>query len=87
MLLPCLISTKYCDIIKMATPYKARMTALYVICFHIFRHLTQKFLDIRLKEVPLGYVSMPAKFLCNLTKNLTAHLTHNLCAVLPYKNL
>lgn len=25
---------------------------------------------------------MPAKFLYNLTKNLTAHLTHNLCAVL-----
>jgi len=26
---------------------------------------------------------MPAKFLYNLTKNLSAHLQHNLCAVLP----
>jgi len=26
---------------------------------------------------------MPAKFLYNLTKNLTAHLQHKLCAVLP----
>ena len=26
---------------------------------------------------------MPAEFLCTLTKNLTAYLTHNLCAVLP----
>ena len=51
----------------MAIPHKAHLTALHVICLHIFRHLTQKFLDIRPKEVPLGYVSMPAKFLCNLT--------------------
>ena len=27
---------------------------------------------------------MPAEFLGNLTKNLTTHLSHNLCAVLPY---
>ena len=27
--------------------------------------------------------SMPAEFLYNLTKNLTAHLQYNLCAVLP----
>jgi len=31
----------------------------------------------------LTYISMPAKFLHNLPKNLTAHLHHNLCAVLP----
>ena len=31
----------------------------------------------------LTYVSMPAKFMHNLPKNLTAHLHHNLCAVLP----
>ncbi len=35
-----------CDIIK-ATPHKARLTALHVICLHIFRHLTQKSLDRR----------------------------------------
>jgi hypothetical protein len=32
---------------------------------------------------PLTGDSLPARFLHNLTKNLTAHLTHNLCAVLP----
>ena len=26
---------------------------------------------------------MPAEFLYNLTKNLSAHLQHKLCAVLP----
>ena len=58
------------------------MTALYVICFHIFRHLTQKFLDIRPKEVPLGYVSIPAKFLCNLTKKSDgASDAQSLCGV------
>ena len=31
----------------------------------------------------LQYASIPASFLCNLTKNLLAHLPHNLCAVLP----
>ena len=31
----------------------------------------------------LTYDSMPAGFLYNLTKNLTAHLQHKLCAVLP----
>ena len=28
---------------------------------------------------------MPAKFMHNLPKNLTVHLHHNLCAVLPIK--
>lgn len=31
----------------------------------------------------LQYVSIAASNLCNLTKNLTAYLPHNLCAVLP----
>ena len=31
----------------------------------------------------LQYASIPASFLCNLTKNLLAHLPHILCAVLP----
>ena len=34
---------------------------------------------------PSTYVSMPSEFLYNLTKNLTAHLRHYLCAVLPLK--
>ena len=29
---------------------------------------------------------MPVSFLCKLTKNLTSHLTHILCAVLPKIN-
>ena len=79
-----------------ATPHKARLAALHAICLLIFRHTAQKFLDIRLRSrqdsareqrsVALGLIatdSMPAKFLCNLPKNPTAHLTHKLCAVLP----
>ena len=31
----------------------------------------------------LKYHSIPASFLCNLTKNLLAHLPHNLCVVSP----
>ena len=31
----------------------------------------------------LKYDSIPASFLCNLTKNLLAHLPHNLCVVSP----
>ena len=30
-----------------ATPHKARLTTLYVINLYLFRHLAQKFLDIR----------------------------------------
>ena len=30
-----------------ATPHKARLTTLYVINLYLFRHITQKFLDIR----------------------------------------
>ena len=30
-----------------ATPHKERLTALHVICLHIFRHLARKLLDIR----------------------------------------
>jgi len=30
-----------------ATPHKDRLTALYAICLHIFRHTAQKLLEIR----------------------------------------
>ena len=30
-----------------AIPHKARLTALHAICLQIFRHITQKSLDIR----------------------------------------
>ena len=61
-----------------ATPHKDRLEALHVIrqCF------TKSLIWIE-TQVPLGYASMPASILYNLTKNLTSHLTHNLCAVLP----
>ena len=31
----------------MATPHNYRLTALHAICLQIFRHITQKLLDIR----------------------------------------
>ena len=39
--------------------------------------------SVILHRNPSTYVSMPSEFLYNLTKNLTAHLRHYLCAVLP----
>ena len=39
--------------------------------------------SVILPRNPLPYGSMPAEFLRNLPKNLTTHLTHKLCAVLP----
>ncbi|MGN0691174.1 MAG: hypothetical protein ACI4K7_02380, partial [Oscillospiraceae bacterium] len=62
-----------------ATPHKARLSALHAICLHIFRHIAHKFSARRL----MTGASLPAKFLYNLTKNLTAHLAHKLCAMLP----
>ena len=76
-----------------ATPHKYRLEALHVIYLQIFRYLAQNLFDICQcftksliwieTQMPLGYASMPASILYNLTKNLTSHLTHNLCAVLP----
>ena len=39
--------------------------------------------SVILHKNPSTYVSMPSEFLYNLTKNLTAHLRHYLCSVLP----
>ena len=76
-----------------ATPHKDHLTVLRMPCLHLFRHLAQISLDWR--DLPLrGEVSrsdrgadrqtsMPAKFLYNLTKNLTAQSARNLCVVLP----
>ena len=33
------------------------------------------------------YIQYSLRFLFHLTKNLTTHLSHNLCAVLPYLNM
>ena len=33
------------------------------------------------------YIKYSLRFLFHLTKNLTTHLSHNLCAVLPYLNM
>ena len=63
---------------KFPKPFSVRLwlrfLGRHLICLHIFRHLAQN---------PSTYVSMPSEFLYNLTKNLTAHLRHYLCAVLP----
>lgn len=43
-----IIFPKKCRVlISKATQRKARLTALHVICLHIFRHFAHKFLDIR----------------------------------------
>ena len=34
-------------------------------------------------KIPCQTHCLPAKFLCNLPKNLTMHLTHKFCLVLP----
>ncbi|WP_156902512.1 hypothetical protein [Ruminococcus callidus] len=64
-------------LILMATPHKARLTALHAIYVQIFRHIAQKSLAIRKVCLRNFYA------ICR-PKNLTTHLTHKLCAVLPY---
>ena len=56
-----------------ATPNKARLKALYWICLHIFRHLAQKFLDIRQYACGISIQSdeksvgaSPAQALCGI---------------------
>jgi hypothetical protein len=56
-----------------ATPHKARLTAWQRICLHIFRHLAQKFLDIR-------------KYACEISiqsdeKSVGASSAQSLCGV------
>ena len=50
---------------------------------HVIRQCFTKSLIWIETQMPLGYASMTASILYNLTKNLTVNLTHNLCAVLP----
>jgi len=59
-----------------ATPHKARLKALYWICLHIFRHLAQKFLDIRQYACGISIQSdeksvgaSPAQALCGIALN------------------
>ena len=66
-----------------ATPHNYRLTAMCVSCLNFFRHSTQKLLVMRPKEVPLGYDSIPASFLCTLTKKFTSQYSHINYAVLP----
>ena len=70
-----LIFFSICVIIK-ATPHKARLKALYWICLHIFRHLAQKFLDIRQYACGISIQSdeksvgaSPAQALCGIALN------------------
>ena len=61
-------------VIFKATPHKARRR----LCTE-----SADIFSIILHRNSLTYDSMPAEFLYNLTKNLSAHLQHKLCAVLP----
>ena len=60
---------------SMAIPHKERLATLHAICLQISRHISQNARE---------YIKYSLRFLFHLTKNLTTHLSHNLCAVLPY---
>ena len=54
--------------------HKERLATLHAICLQISRHISQNARE---------YIKYSLRFLFHLTKNLTTHLSHNLCAVLP----
>jgi len=57
-----------------AIPHKERLATLHAICLQISRHISQNARE---------YSKYSLRFLFHLTKNLTTHLSYNLCAVLP----
>jgi len=76
-----------------AIPHKEHLSTLHAICLqislqslfrifphascvHIFRDISGKYKNAR------EYIKYSLRFLFHLTKNLTTHLSHNLCAVL-----
>ena len=75
------------------TPHKARLTALCGVFLALRQYRTKsvwrlctpsacKFPVIFHKNAR-EYIKYSLRFLFHLTKNLTTHLSHNLCAVLP----
>ena len=76
------------------TPHKARLTALCGVFLALRQYRTKsvwrlctpsacKFPVIFHKNAR-EYIQYSLRFLFHLTKNLTTHLSHNLCAVLPH---
>ncbi len=86
---------KYEYIIDLGICNYAKLNAIlkYYKCEYYVQHRTKRALrlctssacifPVILHRNSLTYDSMSASFLYNLTKNLTAHLPHNLCAALP----
>jgi len=83
----------------LAIPHKERLATLHAICLqislqslfrifphascvHIFRDISGKYSKIH--KNAREYIQYSLRFLFHLTKNLTTHLSHNLCAVLPF---
>jgi len=80
-----------------AIPHKEHLSTLHAICLqislqslfrifphascvHIFRDISGKYSKIH--KDAREYIKYSLRFLFHLTKNLTTHLSHNLCAVL-----
>ena len=57
-----------------AIPHKERLATLHAICLQI---------PVIFHKNAREYIKYSLRFLFHLTKNLTKHLSHNLCAVLP----
>ena len=72
----------------MATPHKARLTALHAICVQIFRHIAQKYLAIRQYACGIFRQSDEkfddASVAQSPPDGFARHLRAKLCAVLPY---
>ena len=78
-----------------AIPRKERLATLHAICLQIsLQSLFRIFLHARCvredtKQTLIfhknarEYIQYSLRFLFHLTENLTTHLSHNLCAVLP----
>jgi len=75
------------------TPHEARLTALCGV-FLAFRQYRTKSVwrlctpsackfPVIFHKNAREYIQYSLRFLFHLTKNLTTHLSHNLCAVLP----
>ncbi len=64
-----------------ATPHKDRLTALHVICLQIFHHITQKFLEIRPKGVPMVRQYSFKIFMQSNEQSDCASDTRSLCGV------
>ena len=58
-----------------AIPHKERLTTLHAMCLQS---------PVTFHKNTREYSKYSRAFLFHMTKNLTTHLSHNLCAVSPY---